>query len=498
MTYLKLAGTPRTIVRNAVVPQNNLIWTAAQMFWFRALFVFSVLFIVPFDPEWYTRFLNSRSFFWYLSSLTGNRPNLYQVAGESGRWGIASYATWGIAALIAIAAAGIWTLLSRKLEKNRTNYNKLYYWTKVAIRYRIAIGLIAFGFLKVYPMQMPYPSISNFLTDFGEYNSYKIYWQHVGVTLWYEVVLGWIEVIGGVLMFFRATTFVGALINASVLFNIAHANFAYDGGVHVYSSFFVLFSLIILVPYFIDLWKLFVQQKEVVPIEYVPERSTRKQRLVYYSLKFSFILLFTVVYGALRYEVHYVEKFWKEPSTPGLTGTAGYYHVTSFELNGKELPYDPTDSIRWNDVVFERWSTLVYRVNKAFPVSLNNGTPNLKQLDRNYELAGIAGGRRFLHYEADTVRHELKLWDKNKKREGDEEGARGGLFNRAKASVAAGNDAQRAGKKKEPKPLYVWRYEQQGSNRIVLSGKMEDNNFIRVTLDKVDRKFPIEARRLDD
>ncbi|HMO62828.1 MAG TPA: hypothetical protein PKC39_10880 [Ferruginibacter sp.] len=458
-------------------------WTWWEKFLFRILFVFTALMLLPIDPDWYTQFFESKSFFWYLSSIAGYRTNIFQVSTESGRWGLAAYVNWGAAAAAAIVIALIWTLIVRKSK--RISYNKLYYWTRVAIRYRIALGLIAFGFLKVYPMQMPYPSLSNFLTDFGDYNTYKIYWQHVGISTWYQVLLGWVEVIGGVLMFFRPTIFIGALINAGVLFNIAHANFGYDGGVHVYSSFFVLFSVILLIPYLRDLWKLFIQKKDTTLALYQPVWDTKKKKLIAYSVKAAFVLLFTIVYGALRYDVHYNQGYLKEPVTPGLSNAAGYYNVTEFRLNDEVIPFNPLDSVRWQSVIFEKWSTLVYKVNKPFSISLANGTPSEKDVDRNYELAGIAGGQRFLYYEADTIKKVLYLTDKNK-------GERQGRGRRERRNQRR---AERDGKKKPEKPLFTWSYERPSDTRIILKGQNEKKQSLYVVLDKIERPFPIEIKR---
>ncbi len=467
--------------KKLVLKPGSEVWTSSEKFWFRVLFLFVILLVIPYETNFYVRLFNSRSFFWYLSSLAGYRPNFYTLQTESGRWGLGSYLNWAIAGGIALTGAIIWTLVARKTERHRTNYNVLYYWTRVVMRYRIAVGLIAFGFLKVYPMQMPYPSLSNLLTDLGDYNTYKIYWQHVGIAIWYEILLGWVEVIGGILMFFRATTFIGALINAGVLYNIAHANLGYDGGVHVYSSFFVLFSLILLIPYVIDLYRLFVEQRDVMPRRYVPAFNSAGKRLFYYATKATVIILFTLVYGLLRHDVHYNEKYLKEPVNPGLSNAAGIYNVSEFKLNGTVLPYNPLDSIRWQNVVFENWGTMIYKVNKAFPVSLNNGTPNLQNLQRSYELAGIAGGRRFLYYEADTVSQVLYLKDKAQKRGGDEESARGTVP---------------AKKQKPEEPLFSWRYERAGSDRIIIRGRLENKDSIDVVLDRVQRKFAIQTNRI--
>lgn len=468
---LSLAGH-RNYEQAGIVQQQS---ASFRNFGIRWLFLFTLIFVVPYELEWYQRLTESRSFFWYLSSIAGYRPNLIDIQSESGRWGIAGYASWGIAALLAISGALIWTLVARWLPK--ANYDTIYYWTKVLIRYRIAIGIIAFGFLKVYPMQMPFPGVSNLSTDFGDYNTYKIYWQHIGISTWYQILLGWVEVLAGVLLFFRPTVFLGALLNAGVLFNIAHANFAYDGGVHVYSSFFVLFALILLIPYLLELWKLYVLKQDVTPAEYVPEYKPSVTKLLL-VLKIGIVLLFTVIYGSLRYQVHYNEGYLKEPITPGLPNAKGLYNVTEFRLNNKVLSYNPQDSIRWQQVMLENWSTLVYKVNKPFSISLANGTPNENDVDRTYELAGIGGGKRFLYYTIDSVQQTLSLYDKNKVND---------RRNRGRGNRSASK------KEKKEDPLYVWKYERPNADRLILSGAYGKKDSIYVVLDRSKDTYALQS-----
>lgn len=437
-----------------------------RKFGVRWLFLFVLIFVLPYEWDWYQRLADSRSFFWYLSSIAGYRPNFVEIQTESGRWGLASYASWGIAFLLASGGAIVWTAVAKWLPK--VDYRSIYYWTKVMIRYRIALGIIAFGFLKVYPMQMPFPAVSNLATDFGDYNSYKIYWQHIGISTWYQILLGWVEVLAGVLLFFRPAVFLGALLNVGVLFNIAHANFAYDGGVHVYSSFFVLFALILLAPYLIDLWKLYVLRQDVEPNEFVPAYSGRVKKILL-STKLAIVLLFTIVYGTLRFQVHYKEGYLKDPITPGLANAKGVYNVTQFKLNNEELAYDPQDSVRWQSVMLENWSTLVYKVNKPFSISLANGTPNEKDIDRTYELAGIGGGKRFLYYTIDSVQQTIQLYDKNKERSR-------GTDRTAKAS-------------KKDQALYTWNYQRPSADRIILWGPLNTKDSIYVVLDKRSDQF---------
>jgi hypothetical protein len=461
-------------------------WSGWEKFLFRIAFLFFLLLIIPVTSIWYVKLFSVKTFFAFLNTLTGYRTNIYSLHTESGKWGLGAYSAWGISFLIALAGAAIWTFFSR--NSKRTEYNALCYWLRVIVRYRIAIGIIAFGFLKLYPMQMPDPSISNLDTNFGDYNTYKIYWQIVGVSIWYEIVLGLVEIIGGVLMLFRSTAALGAVVVGGVLYNIAHANIAYDGGVHVYSSLFVLLSLFILLQYIPNLWKLLIKGENVEPHYYYPRLKTKRQKIAFYTAKYGVIFVFTILFGILRYDVHYHVGQLKEPITPGLANAAGYYNVTEFRLNNKVVPYSPLDSVRWQNAVFEKWSTLVYKVNKPFSISLANGTPNPKDIDRSYELAGIAGGRKFLFYTADLKKGKLFLQDKN----------RPALFDEDDPGKSAATDKaknkKRKGKNRDGKKL-IWSFTRPSDSRIIISGLNENKDSIYAVLDKVKKDYPIKLDR---
>jgi len=467
--------------------QQNASWSTWEKFFFRVSFLFFILLLVPLEAGWYSKLFSSKTFFAFLNGLTGYRPNFYAIRSESGRWGLYSFSSWGVSLLIGLAGAAIWTFIAR--NSKRKSYNELYYWLRVVVRYRLAIGIIAFGFLKLYPMQMPDPSISNLDTRFGDYNTYKIYWQIVGVSIWYEIVLGLVEIIAGVLLFFRGTVALGAVLVAGVLYNIAHANIAYDGGVHVYSAFFVLGSLFVLLPYIPNLWKLLILQQDVTPKYYYPKFNSRGKEKASYLIKYAVIFVFTLLFGILRYDVHYHVGQLKEPITPGLPNAQGYYNVTEFRLDNKVLPYDPLDSVRWQSAVFEKWSTFIYKVNKPFPVSLNNGTPTPRDIDRSYELAGIAGGRRFLYYTIDAKAGKLILQDKNKPSLNEGDGPSGkGDPRPAKA------DGRKKPEEKE-RPKLVWSYSRPSSSRIIISGLNEQGKSIYAVLDRVEKQYPIKYDR---
>src|SRR5690606_34838805 len=110
--------------------------------------------------------------------------------------------------------------------------------------------------------------------------------------------------------------------------------------------------------------------------------------------------------------------FWydpyKQPAIAGVKELRGNYHVSLFKLNGETIPYSPLDSIRWQEATFEKWTTLSYRINSPQYLNLSNGGGDpMQDINRNFEISGVAGGQRVYYYEADTISKVLYLQDKN-------------------------------------------------------------------------------------
>lgn len=443
-------------------------WSRWQQWLLRVCIIFFLLLLIPLEKDWYQRLFGATYFYEVLSPFTSYRPSFIEIDSESGRWGILSYSTWFVALIVALAGASIWTLLQRK--STGVHYNKLYYWLRVLVRYRIAIGIIDFGYLKLFPMQMPYPSISNLNTNFGDYTLYKLYWQSVGIVTWYEIVLGIVEVLGGFLLFFRQTASLGAIINIGVLFNIAFANHAYDGGVHVYSAFFVLLSLFVLAYDIPPLYRLLIKEQDVQPNFYHPSNDPSFQTSRWFIAKTLFIFLFVFLLGYYRYDRHYYKQRLKDPVEQGLTGLTGLYKVANFKINGQAVGVDTSSAVFWQQASFERWSTFAVKTSAAQPIPLENGTPQEKDIDRSYELAGVAGGWKYYYYQADTLKKELKLWNK--------------------ATYSLSKKDKSAHKKLLESPLH-WKYAYPHPNEILLQGPDEDGNQLEVSLQKIQRNYPL-------
>lgn len=393
------------------------VWKDWERTLFRVAFIFFVAMSIPNNLAWYSQVI-------HIDWFNLHYRDLYDIARFGSGIGffgntifgssLSGYATWIITLLFAIAGGAVWTAIVKLRKAEPLEYNNLYYWLRVIVRYRAGIGIIGFGFTKLLPVQMPYPSLGILNTDFGDLTSQKIFWLSVGIVPWYQIFAGVVESAAGAMLFFRKTTFIGAALLFGALGDIVYVNFAYDGGVHVYSSYFVLLSGFLMVYYIPHLYKLFILEQRTTPVYHYPALSKPWQKYTRVTLKAATIFIFLIVLFYLQ-----LINFWydpyKQPSSKGVTQLRGNYNVKEFRYKNQVIPYSPLDSVRWQEVTFENWSTLSFKVNKKTPLDLSNGGGDpQRDLNRTFEIAGVAGGRRVFHYLADTIDNVLYLQDKYK------------------------------------------------------------------------------------
>lgn len=436
-------------------------WQAWERVLFRFVFLFLILLVVPLDWKFYrdlfaVRWLHLH--FYDLLHLSKYQPQFVPMAENNvPDLGIASFVNWGIAALIAAVGAAVWG----QLDKNRQEYTLLYYWLRVLVRFRLAIVLITYGFFKLFPLQMPYPSLSNLLTNYGDFLAWKIYFQTVGIAPKYESFLGFVEIVAALLIINRRTVTFGVGLIIGFLGNVAVANGFYAIGEQSLSTLIVLLSAFLFVYDIPRLYNLLINEKTGRANRFIPRFSDptlNRFRLVARSAFFGFVGLYAVkTYDSWAHEPY------KYPKAPGLKQAAGYYNVREFVLNKDTLAYSKTDPNRWQDVVFEKWSTLSVNVNRPVKIDLTNGEGyHENDIDRNYEVAGFAG-RHYFHYQIDSVAHTLALQNKN--------------INHRQEKL-------------------LLHYQWAADSTLLLSGVNENQDSIRVRLEKINRKYMmLEGRR---
>ncbi|TZF82201.1 hypothetical protein FW774_16040 [Pedobacter sp. BS3] len=470
-------STPQTAIK---------AWTGFQKFVFRTFFVFFVILIVPFNSGYYKNWFTTDWKNLHIRDIgklsgssfspvkvatkrdggndTGGIPNskqyLYTIYPQSGEFGLESYINWGIAFVLGLIGAAIWTLADRKPR----NYDILYYFLGVLVSYAMLIQLNGLTFSKMFPTQMPDLALTQLNTPFGDFVAQKLYWIQFSFVHNYERFAGWAELTIMLLLFFRQTRAFGAALALAMIGNIAFANHAYDGGIHLAASFYALGGAFVLWRYIPSLWRLLVKEQDTqLGITYYPFKKTREK---YFRIAFkAFVFLFFFVLAGYLHWDNYKHDSYKVPSRPGLANARGLYSVDEFKLNNKVLPYSPVDSLRWQNVTLEKWSTLSFTVFNTFMIHGEAGRgKQIKDIDRTYESAGTGGGRRHFYYEIDSANQILHLQNKNK------------VYKDQKLDL---------------------HYQRPTPGQLVLWGKNEYQDSIYLVLNRRDKTYPIFGKRED-
>lgn len=513
-----------SVLDSVGINKINAEWSRLQKFWFRVAFIFFTVIAIPTSAKWYAFIYNLDWFNLHcrdLYNLTNYTPDFIELKN---RYGFAGFASWGIV----LAAAVIGSLIWGAFDTKRRNYEVLYYWLRVIVRYRAALGIIGFGFLKLFPAQMPYPSLGILNGDFGDMTQQKIYWMSVAIVPFYQAFSGVLEVSAGVLLLFRKTTTWGSALLFSALGTIAVVNVTYDNTLHVYATYFALASAFLMMHDIQKTKELLIDEKRGLPYNYYyPLFSKNWQKYTRIFLKSGLILLF-VVWAFYLEGINFLYDPYKQPAVKGLPQLRGNYSVTEFKINNTILPYSPLDTIRWSEVTFEKWTSLSFKVNKAVQIDLSNGggSPAM-DIHRTTEVAGLACGRRVFYYQADTVQHILYLQDKNiaslrpgsdlNERRSPDKDLKDTIYAAdwiPKQSLAVIGDElykinpkamsttrvreYKVGDKFKNRNKMILHYQIiDGGARVLLEGTNEKKDSVYIVLDRTDRKYILTPSKLD-
>lgn len=132
----------------------------------------------------------------------------------------------------AIGAAAVWSAFDR----HRPHYRTLHAWLRPWLRYGLGVALIGYGMAKIIQTQFPHPSPMRLDRTFGASSPMGLLWTFMGFSAGYNLFAGLAEAIPGLLLFFRRTALLGALLAAAVMANVVALNFFYDVPVKIFCN----------------------------------------------------------------------------------------------------------------------------------------------------------------------------------------------------------------------------------------------------------------------
>ena len=227
-------------------------WSTAKRIGFRFVFSYFVLYLFPFplgvipgswNPARFWNQLDQWMSLWTETHLFGLAKPVPIVPTGSGdtmaQW--ASQVNW---ILLALGATIVWSLLDRR----RREYARLAQWFQVYVRFGLASIMFGYGFAKIVPTQMQRPTLERLVEPWGEFSPMGVLWSFMGFSTVYQIFTGIGEALGSVLILFRRTTTLGALLLCGVLANVALLNYTFDVPVKLFSTNLLLMAIVLAAP----------------------------------------------------------------------------------------------------------------------------------------------------------------------------------------------------------------------------------------------------------
>jgi hypothetical protein len=424
----------------------------------RTFVIYAAVTVIPLAPAFYQQDFDAGF------SVKGYPYRWLDVISQNNPWFFSSqggknYEGWFITLLICLAIGIAWAFIDKLRHKEQNvlgtqgGENKLYNLFFILVRYQVALRMSWFAIAKVFPVQMPFPTLSQLNTNLGDFTPGKLYWLTTGVSPFFEVFAGIFELAATVLILFRRTATLGALMMIAILLPIWFVNIGYDAGVELASLHLLFLSLALLAKDAGNFYTILISHRQAA-IEYIqpPTFSKQWKRANRIILKAGFIFAF-LLYRGYHYERLYAAgKTFKLPLDKGVQSFTGFYDVSEFRINNRILPYDPNDTIRWQNVVFEKFNTVSIKVAKPFKLNTQNKI-------RTTEYYGNIG-RLFYGYQADTVKHVLTL------------------KNRADTTE-----------------VVTLNYTVPSPGRFILKGLVHKNDSLYVALNRIEKDYPLAVKR---
>jgi hypothetical protein len=321
-------------------------WNPVTRVCFRFSFAFFVLINAPFPLDYIPGVGSAWMKMWEaavpaisLAVLHRKPPILPNGSGDT-TWNYVQFAT--IVALSLLVTI-VWSIADRR----RPNYVWLHEGLRIYVRFALALTMIFYGMDKVLLAQFPPPSLEKLAQPYGDSSPMGILWAFMGYSPAYQCMTGLVETVAGVLLIFRRTTLLGALLSVVAMTNVVALNFFFDVPVKLYSSELLLMGVFLVARDVPRLARLFLDYP-VDPAPPPPLRMRPWMRVITIVLQVALITYY--IYDCCDHVAgirKYMEIGQRSP-------VHGIWNIDELLFDGRPRPPLTTDTTRWRRVIIDR------------------------------------------------------------------------------------------------------------------------------------------------
>ena len=290
-----------SISESASLRHQQVVWAPIQRVSFRFFFMYFMLFIIIQNngafPFWDILMKYPTDWLHVIIPWIGKHilqlpKDITVFTNGSGDTTYDYVIIFSIACLSGIGCIA-WTLG----DHSRKSYHNLYYWLMVAVRFYVGLMLINYGLYKVFKLQFPAPNTFRLPEAYGDSSPMGLAWAFLGFSTGYNLFMGFAEV-AAILLLFRRTMTLGAIITLMTTTNVMAVNYFYDVPVKIISTHLVIMTSFILLYDARNLWELFVAGKVIrlnfEVIAFYNKRGPKIGRVIIKAL----LIGTTLIYGS--------------------------------------------------------------------------------------------------------------------------------------------------------------------------------------------------------
>ncbi len=254
------------------------------------------------------------------------------------------------------------------LIKREKLIQNIFTWLYTYSRYYLGTFLLIYGIAKfMNGGQFGELSIYNLEQTLGDKSPMGLLWTFMGYSKTYTIFTGIVEVLAGLLLFFRRTKIIGSLISIAAMTNVMLLNYCYDVPVKLFSTHLVLISVFIISPFIKSLFDFFILKKKTqldeIKITLPKPWGTIKNISKYIVLGGAFIFVM-------------IQLFISNSSENEELLLEGKNKVELFVINNDTIQPIQTDSVRWKKLlVSNKYS------NTAQIIFMNDSTQNFQYFE---------------------------------------------------------------------------------------------------------------------
>jgi hypothetical protein len=384
--------TPPAPASSSLSPSPMNAWPLWQRILFRFFFVYLALQITPWG--FFGRWIPPVAWFevvyyqgvdWLVHWSNAHVFHTWTTLVSPNGSGDTSWAFTEMKVYLSIAAVAcvVWSILDRK----RPNYTRLPFWLRMSVRYYVAAAALSYGIIKLFLLQMPYPTLSQLSTPLGDLLPMRFSWLFIGYSAKYQFFSGSMETLAGLLLLYRRTITAGLLAATGAFANVVMINMAYDVPVKLYSSHLLFGCLFLLALDAPRLIKFLVLNQPTPPTKAWDLKLGRPWQTWASGAVKAYLVASLLVMPL----INGYKSFQSARHPPkGAPFAAGVYDVRRYVVNHDTIPAASGDTLRWKDVIID-----------------NNGAGSVNTSDvvfwRRYR-------RGYFRYRADTGHHTVAVW----------------------------------------------------------------------------------------